>query len=159
MVYIPNTNEKFSSEELRYQKMFQNVDLSSNFYFSYSYDLTHTLQYNLYPPCRYEPETNDKQTAWESRVKKKAEARGPGQTIRRMQPYKKFVWNEYLLRNVDMHPDWLLFIIYGFVSQSNINVFGKPLYLTLIARRSQRFAGTRFLKRGANCHGYVGNEG
>ncbi len=30
--------------------MFQAVDLSSNFYFSYSYDLTHTLQYNYEDP-------------------------------------------------------------------------------------------------------------
>lgn len=37
-------------------------------------------------------------------------------------------------------------------------VFGRPVYLTLIARRSNKFAGTRFLKRGANCEGYVANE-
>ena len=30
--------------------MFQAVDLSSNFYFSYGYDLTHTLQYNYADP-------------------------------------------------------------------------------------------------------------
>jgi hypothetical protein len=27
--------------------MFQAVDLSSNFYYSYSYDISHSLQYNL----------------------------------------------------------------------------------------------------------------
>lgn len=32
----------------------------------------------------------------------------------------------------------------------DVCVYGKPLYLTLIARRSNKFAGTRFLKRGAN---------
>jgi len=48
MVYIPNDIVRSAhSDEQRYVKMFQNVDLSSNFYFSYSYDLTHTLQYNL----------------------------------------------------------------------------------------------------------------
>ena len=30
--------------------MFQAIDLSSNFYFSYGYDLTHTLQYNFVDP-------------------------------------------------------------------------------------------------------------
>jgi hypothetical protein len=30
--------------------------------------------------------------------------------------------------------------------------------VTLIARRSNRYAGTRFLKRGANMEGHVGNE-
>ena len=46
----------------------------------------------------------------------------------------------------------------GDVSQSlfflrcftDISVFGRPIYLTMIARRSKEFAGTRFLKRGAN---------
>ena len=32
----------------------------------------------------------------------------------------------------------------------DINVYGKPLYVTLIARRSNKYAGTRFLKRGTN---------
>ena len=32
----------------------------------------------------------------------------------------------------------------------DICVYGRPVYLTLIARRSNQFAGTRFLKRGAN---------
>lgn len=36
--------------EQRYLKMFQNIDLKSNFYFSYSYDLTRTLQYNMSAP-------------------------------------------------------------------------------------------------------------
>lgn len=34
-------------EETRLLNMFQGVDLSKNFYFSYSYDLTNTLQVNL----------------------------------------------------------------------------------------------------------------
>ena len=41
-------------------------------------------------------------------------------------------------------------IIHGFVDQCNISIWGSPVLLTLIARRSSRYAGTRFLKRGAN---------
>lgn len=33
---------------------------------------------------------------------------------------------------------------------ADICVYGRPIYVTLIARRSKEFAGTRFLKRGAN---------
>ena len=33
---------------------------------------------------------------------------------------------------------------------SGINVYGRPVYLTVMSRRSNLFAGTRFLKRGAN---------
>ena len=32
----------------------------------------------------------------------------------------------------------------------DISVFGRSIYLTLISRRSNQFAGTRFLKRGGN---------
>ncbi|KAH8034528.1 hypothetical protein HPB51_025355 [Rhipicephalus microplus] len=50
MVYLPNnTDHSVHPDENRYVKIFENVDLSSNFYSSYSYDLTHTLQYNLTP--------------------------------------------------------------------------------------------------------------
>ncbi|GFV51161.1 polyphosphoinositide phosphatase [Trichonephila clavipes] len=48
MVYIPNDNEKnLHPHEAKYVKLFQSMDLSSDFYFSYSYDLTHSLQYNM----------------------------------------------------------------------------------------------------------------
>lgn len=51
MIYIPSDSVRlFHPDEQRYVKMFQSIDLSSNFYFSYSYDLTHTLQNNLAPP-------------------------------------------------------------------------------------------------------------
>uniref|UniRef100_A0A3B3SRV5 SAC domain-containing protein n=1 Tax=Paramormyrops kingsleyae TaxID=1676925 RepID=A0A3B3SRV5_9TELE len=48
MIYIPNDSVRITHpDEARYVRIFQNVDLSSNFYFSYSYDLSHSLQYNL----------------------------------------------------------------------------------------------------------------
>ena len=39
----------------------------------------------------------------------------------RVPPCKKFVWNEYLLKNVVdvLQYDWLLYIIHGFVGQSS----------------------------------------
>ena len=54
--------------------------------------------------------------------------------------------------------EWVLPLVYGFISQTNISVFGRSIYLTLIARRSSRYAGTRFLKRGMNESGEVANE-
>lgn len=51
MIYIPNDIIRlFHPDEQRYVKMFQSIDLSSNFYFSYSYDMSHTFQYNMAPP-------------------------------------------------------------------------------------------------------------
>ena len=53
---------------------------------------------------------------------------------------------------------WSFFTIYSlWVTLNTLNmwyidicVYGRPIYVTLIARRSKEFAGTRFLKRGAN---------
>lgn len=65
---------------------------------------------------------------------------------------RRFVWNLHLLAPMekDVYPDWALYITHGFIGQSNVSVFGRSMYITLIARRSNRYAGTRFLKRGAN---------
>jgi hypothetical protein len=125
------TSKPNNPDEGRYLKIFQNVDLSSNFYFSYSYDMTLTLQCQMrsYP--------------------------GPAPPSCR-----KFIWNDNMLREFEgfVHTKWVLHIVHGFVGQHNISVFGRPIYLTMIARRSKEFAGTRFLKRGANDEGHVANE-
>ncbi|XP_044255636.1 polyphosphoinositide phosphatase isoform X2 [Tribolium madens] len=144
MIYIPHESIRFvHPDEPRYVKMFQNIDLASNFYFSYSYDLTHTLQHNLTTPKQlmHNPLTTLSQSDYGIRSK----------------PRLKFVWNTHLL-TPELHPDWLLYITHGFIGQSNINVFGRSVYVTLIARRSAKYAGTRFLKRGANFQGDVANE-
>jgi hypothetical protein len=39
-----------------------------------------------------------------------------------------------------------------------VSVFGRALTLTLLARRSRHFAGTRFRKRGLSSQGFVANE-
>uniref|UniRef100_A0A1X7TUT7 SAC domain-containing protein n=1 Tax=Amphimedon queenslandica TaxID=400682 RepID=A0A1X7TUT7_AMPQE len=77
-------------DESKYIKIFQNVDLSSSFYFSYSYDVTHSLQFQM------------------------RTSGGP------MPPScLRFIWNEYLLENLEgfVHSRWILHIICGFMSQ------------------------------------------
>lgn len=128
--------------EQRYLKMFNNVDLKSNFYFSYSYDLTRTLQYNVSVPkfvgvqCDIE---RDEPLVWKNSSNEKATYAFRGVSRNR------FVWNAYLLKPMDtiLHKDWKLEVIHGFISQSSISIFGRPIYVCLIARRSTRFAGTR----------------
>ena len=48
-------------------------------------------------------------------------------------------------------------VIYGFVTQKNFKCDTKPCSIVLISRRSRRYAGTRYLKRGINEHGNVAN--
>ncbi|KAJ1569358.1 phosphatidylinositol-3,5-bisphosphate 5-phosphatase [Cladochytrium tenue] len=87
---------------------------------NYTYDLTQTLQHNM--------------------------TRHRGSPF---QPNDMFVWNHYLatLGFSSLASDWCLPIIYGFVDQSRISVFGRNIFITLIARRSRYYAGARFLKR------------
>lgn len=168
MIYIPNDSVRVTHpDEARYVRMFQNVDLSSNFYFSYSYDLSHSLQYNmtlLQTPFDH-GENAELHTSGSSKQDSFDifEDEGlPTQVVNGLknEPYAKYVWNSRLMDKVKdtVHPDWLLYIIHGFCGQSKLLIYGRPVYVTLIARRSSRFAGTRFLKRGANCEGDVANE-
>jgi hypothetical protein len=173
MIYIPHESVRLvHPEEPRYLKMFQSVDWASNFYFSYSYDLTHSLQHNLTVPKHFVPTTQDDSEFKfpESNINLLTSSiisqESKNETVEqhdygiRTRPHRKFVWNTHLLNSAEkeLHPDWLLYITHGFIGQSNINIFGRSVYVTLIARRSSRYAGTRFLKRGANFQGDVANE-
>lgn len=147
-IYIPADGPSKNPDELRYLKLFQSIDLSSNFYFTYSYDLTNTLQYNLSPHKTLIP-------GYKVTNPDLISSYGVSNFVNR-----KFVWNNKLLEPMEqlLHPDWVLYVTHGFIGQSSVCVYGKPVYLTVIARRSARYAGTRFLKRGANFQGNVANE-
>uniref|UniRef100_A0A914W547 SAC domain-containing protein n=1 Tax=Plectus sambesii TaxID=2011161 RepID=A0A914W547_9BILA len=117
MLYLPSGTNA-NADDQRYLKLFQSVDLTTNFYFSYSYDLSRTLQ--------------------ENSVGVKMD------TI--PAPEKKFVWNNYLLeplKEKDVSERWMLRIVHGYVGQTTIELPAAKLSLTLIARRSSEFAGTR----------------
>ena len=151
MISIPSESVKEQhADEQRYLKMFQAIDLSSNFYFSYSYDLTNTLQHNLAEPKFLVKPTGEKVSLDDL----------SGADLCFIPKFQsKFVWNEYLMSGMeDINPEWKLPIVHGFVDQSNVSIYGQPVYVTLIARRSKNYAGTRFLKRGANNKGDVANE-
>ncbi|CAE6469140.1 unnamed protein product [Rhizoctonia solani] len=145
----PTMKVENASEEARLLAQFRGVDLSRNFYFSYTYDVTSTLQHNLtkfgYKACPQISQT----------------------------PYfnDRYAWNHYLLSNafkLHEHNDgpgdwkakspWVIPMIYGHVDQAKLSVFGRIIYITLIARRSRHFAGVRYLKRGVDEEGNVANE-
>ena len=134
-------------EESRFLGIFKNLDLSRSFYFSYAYDVTNTLQKNMSIQRR--------------------NLRQQRSRLSRTEQYKEhlnvmFVWNWHLLGKAfgDFKNtyDWCLPIIHGFVDQATLSIYGKSVYVTIIARRSRYFAGARFLKRGANDLGYVAND-
>jgi len=53
---------------------------------------------------------------------------------------------------------WSLHLTHGYFVQTNLSVFGNVITLSLLARRSRFFAGTRYLKRGLNTSGQVAND-
>ena len=124
--------------ELRYQGLYQVVDLTKNFFFSYTYDLTRSLQENFlsntsqpFPPP----------------------------------PFKDmFAWNYFLTRELEECTNslssfhWKMPIIHGAFVQRKLNDYGRSLNVILLARRSRHFAGTRYLKRGVSEQGKVAND-
>ena len=135
-------NKSLDSEEARYVSILQSLDLSRSFYFSYSYDITRTLQDNI---CR----------------ERLSIQKGLGDNLPR-DHNSMFVWNQHLLApalSILKKPyDWCLSIIHGFVDQATLSVYGRTVHISIIARRSRFFAGARFLKRGANDSGFVAND-
>ncbi|XVF74247.1 hypothetical protein PTKIN_Ptkin13bG0094900 [Pterospermum kingtungense] len=136
MIPISNSpvesNMAYSKNEKRYKKLLCSVDLTKDFFFSYSYSVMHSLQRNL---CRNETGLVHYETM--------------------------FVWNEFLtrgIRNNLKNTLWTVALVYGFFKQVKLSVSGRDLKLTLIARRSRHYAGTRYLKRGVNEKGRVAND-
>ena len=129
-------------EEGRFVSILHNLDLSRSFYFSYSYDITRTLQKNV--------------------VREREELQHPQANNEVDYHNSMFVWNHHLLQPacaaMRKTYDWCLPIVHGFVDQATLSVFGRTIYITIIARRSRFFAGARFLKRGINDRGYVAND-
>lgn len=69
---------------------------------------------------------------------------------------EKYCWNHHLLQQVPSN--WGLHLIHGFVGSRRLSrLFNSPEVI-LIGRRSARFAGTRFNRRGQDLDGNVANE-
>ena len=123
--------------ESRYLGLFQFIDISKDFFFSYTYDLTHTLQFNF-------------------NVADKSFPPPPSEEL--------FEWSRHQSQELreclgDLSASyWVLPIIHGSYQQRKFNMFGKTFDIALIARRSRHYAGTRYLKRGISVHGKVAND-
>ncbi|KAB1218308.1 Phosphoinositide phosphatase SAC2 [Morella rubra] len=136
MILIPNSTVlpkmALSKNENRYKKLLCTVDLTKDFFFSYSYHVMRSLQNNL-------SDNKAGEFLYET----------------------MFVWNEFLtrgIRNNLKNTLWTVALVYGFFKQVKLSVSDRDFNLTLIARRSRHYAGTRYLKRGVNEKGRVAND-
>ncbi|KAI5961339.1 FIG4 [Candida theae] len=141
--------EKYSDEE-KLLSLYRYMDLSKTFYFSYNYDITNSMQTNfmrhkLHNVC------GDKNAKIQNKLYANFDCD------------ERFVWNNLLLKPVLESEEvatfeWFQPVVHGFIDQANISIYGRKFYITIIARRSHHFAGTRFLKRGIDDKGNVANE-
>lgn len=148
-------------EENRLLTIFKQVDMTKNFYFSYTYDITSTLQRNLTGCTRAEDGLDGRQWPFNER----------------------YAWNSHMLVKAFgdkaddkgvIKSEWAIPLMHGHVDQASmynsyrqtpdvdeiveLTVLSRVVYVTLIARRSRYFAGARYLKRGVNDEGNVANE-
>lgn len=156
---LPLVNKaRVSADETRYRNIFQALDLTKGFYFSYAYDLTNTLQHNMTVHPHAQPHRRKASTSSTS-----------SEVPEYVQCNEMFVWNSFLLRPLlalneravaDLGVDaWVLPVIHGYIDQRSFRLFGGDVVkLTLISRRSRNFAGCRYLRRGVNDNGFVANE-
>ncbi|XP_010531881.1 PREDICTED: phosphoinositide phosphatase SAC5 [Tarenaya hassleriana] len=121
-----------SLSENRYKKLLTMVDLRRDFYFSYTYHLMYSLQKNT---CNSERGKDHYNTL--------------------------FVWNTFLtrgIRRILQNTVWTVALICGFFNQNKCSINDTEVVMTVIARRSRHFAGTRYLRRGVNEMGRAAND-
>ena len=119
--------------EARYLGLFHFLDLTKDFYFSYTYDLTRSLQNIM---------TCDEETRPLERFS-----------------WNYFLTNELEQNLTPVAAKYFIQpMIYGSYEQRKCAVFGRLISVILIARRSRHFAGTRYLKRGVSDSGNVAND-
>jgi len=121
----------------RYQDMLKQVLSTPYFYFSYTFDLSHSRQ-------RIDAlKTNEFLS--KSLVDRVEE---------------RFVWNWNLLEPLRKDPNlhrYCLPVIHGFVSINQVVIAGSKLTWAIISRRSTQRCGTRLFVRGGDENGWVAN--
>jgi hypothetical protein len=168
--------------EQKYYSIFQFIELTKDFYYSMSYDLTHTLQHNMTaaspdgtgaggtgasggPPASPSPGPEG------DKVQDTPEGDGmddrQGDTCRQGDTHDPFgrrtacAWNHYLtaeLESIVGPDDWVVPMLNGHFVQRRCSIFGCHLDIILLGRRSRFYAGTRYLKRGISDQGKVAND-
>ena len=107
----------------QYLTMVQRVLATPGFYFSHSYDLTHSSQRKQH---LMQTRPNFPQLPLHERAD------------------ERFMWNAHILRDLVVQPELRRFIvpmIHGFVAIKGCTINGKPFVFTLISRRSAHRAG------------------
>ena len=119
--------------------MVQHVLSKPGFYFSYNYDLTHSLQ-RRHHLCQMKSNFSFMP------LHERADDR--------------FMWNAHLLRDLVVLPELRHFIVpilHGFVFIKKCTINGRCFVFSLISRRSTQRAGVRYYMRGVDNTGSAAN--
>ncbi|CAF1496529.1 unnamed protein product [Rotaria magnacalcarata] len=133
---MSHLNENQIKYNIKYLSMIELVLRTEAFYFSYSYDITHTFQRLQHPSQEF----------YSTPFIERADQR--------------FLWNRYLLSPFSANrttAQFALPLIHGFVALHTLNINGRSLSYGLISRRSTQRAGTRLFIRGIGDDGRVAN--
>jgi hypothetical protein len=110
------TSDAKNAEEARFLGILNNLDLTRSFYFSYSYDITRTLQHNIM-------------------TERAAIAKGLQYPLQQ-DHNSMFVWNSYLLQPATAALkntfDWCLPVIHGYIDQAGTLIVPTSLALLTI---------------------------
>jgi hypothetical protein len=143
--------------EGRYQSLFLHVDLSKDCFFSYSYNLTRPLQQQMQIRVFV---AGARSAALDNMTPAQAGAETQHFSDGEI-PGNDRQWNYHIaaeLWGAGASRGWCPLLIHGYFNQVTTSIFGRPLVMTLVSRRSRHFAGARFLKRGLNDDGFVAND-
>ncbi|KAI9563359.1 hypothetical protein GHT06_010820 [Daphnia sinensis] len=133
---ILHLNGEQLAENKLFKSMIEHVLNIPHFYFSYTFDLTHSLQrlHKMTPESSQIP------------LHERAD--------------KRFVWNHHLIRDFVGQPQMAKFVLpvmLGFVQTHHCTLNRKKFQYTIISRRCCYRAGTRYFMRGVDQEGQVAN--
>eukprot|EP00927_Polykrikos_kofoidii_P049683 TRINITY_DN4370_c0_g1_i3.p1 TRINITY_DN4370_c0_g1~~TRINITY_DN4370_c0_g1_i3.p1 ORF type:complete len:1330 (+),score=167.43 TRINITY_DN4370_c0_g1_i3:102-4091(+) len=144
-IHLFTESAKLFRDERALRDQLNSLNLSKDFYFSHTYELSRTVQQNLADAIR-SIKTNDTRRAllFENNHEKD----------------HRFVWNYFHMRpflRKEGWQHWCISMIHGFFQYTKCSSFGWAFEIGLVARRSRFYAGTRYRKRGLNVDGQVAN--
>ena len=171
-------------QEAKYINLVNTITYDKQIYFSYSYDLSKTLQRNFVESFKNEMvsdfETNayisnkDTNINLNENKKKKSFTNFKGNNSQKnnkksknvklsMKKYTNyyFCWNYFHMKeffDLIKNKSWINYCIYGYFGQVVCNIKSLRLQISVIARRNTHYAGMRYLKRGICEDGNVAND-
>lgn len=182
MPLFRTTSTNHKEDEAKYLQIFNRIEISTGFYFSYSYDLTRSLQENMMRKIRnklsksepilsnisdiyatdiYAEEASNPSSKLDKNQTSQGGVPAADDELKEFKPWdSQMMWNYFLVRDfysTIKRKKWVMPVIRGYIDQKNFIDGGNKFSIMVIARRSRHFAGTRYLRRGINHEGFVAN--